>query len=183
MSAELILKAVADSTRLKILSSLMEGPKFVEEIAMELNITVSTVSFHLKKLQTAGFVMSKKEQYYQTYSINSGALQKSLIDIVGENRKISTNAFKREVLTECFASDGKLKNLPVQIKKREVVLSEIIKLIKFGKTYTDKEIHIIIADVYDDFIVVKNELIEKGFLTRTKEGLLKRTRIPPNKRE
>ncbi len=171
MTAELLLKAVADGTRLKILSLLMEKPKFVEEIAKELDITESTASFHLKKLQAVGFVVSKKEQYYQIYSINSNALQKKLIDIVEENKTTSADTFKKQVISECFNSGDRLKSLPVQIKKREVVLSEIVKLFKPNKVYTDKQVNLIIADVYDDFILVKNEMINFGFLKRTKQGL------------
>ncbi len=170
MSAELFLKAVADSTRLKILSSLMEKPKFVEEIAMELNITVSTASFHLKKLQAVGFVVSKKEQYYQTYSLNPHSLDKSLKDIIKENREIHKNAFNKEVLDECFL-DGKLLALPVQIKKREVVLGEIAKKFKKNRIYSDKEVHLIIADVFDEFILIKNEMLKYGYLERVENGL------------
>lgn len=170
MSAELFLKAVADSTRLKILSSLMEKPKFVEEIAMELNITVSTASFHLRKLLTAGFVVTKKEQYYQTYSINTRALDRSLKDIIKENREINVNAFKKEVIDECFL-DGKLLALPVQIKKREVVLGEICKKFKKNKIYSDREVHLIISDIFDEFILVKNEMIKYGYLQRIENGL------------
>lgn len=165
MSAELFLKAVADSTRLKILSSLTERPKFVEELAMELNIKLSTVSFHLKKLQTAGFVVSEKEQYYQIYSVNPLALERSILDIVTENRTISKNAFGKEVINESF-ENGRLKNLPIQIKKREVIYKEIIKLFDSNRVYTDREVNIIIADVYDDFIKIKNELIACGLLLR-----------------
>ena len=65
MQPEVLLTALADKSRLKILASLSQGPKFVEELSLQLNIGVSTVSFHLKKLLAADLVVAKKEQYYQ----------------------------------------------------------------------------------------------------------------------
>lgn len=171
MSSELLLKAVADSTRLKILSSLMERPKFVEELAKELNITVSTACFHLKKLQAVGFVVSEKEQYFQTYSVNLSALNKSLIDIVSETKPVENDIYKEEVIKECF-ENGKLVKLPIQVKKRKIIYGELIKLFKKGTKYTERQANIIISDVYEDFIVLRKELEENGFLQRTSNGLL-----------
>lgn len=48
-----IMKALADSSRLQALNILMEKPQYVEELAHRLNLAVSTVSFHLKKLEAA----------------------------------------------------------------------------------------------------------------------------------
>jgi len=48
-----IMKALADSSRLMILNSLFEKPQYVEEIAERIDLAVSTVSFHLKKMEEA----------------------------------------------------------------------------------------------------------------------------------
>ena len=63
MQGDVLLSALSDKSRLRILASLTERPKFVEELSLELNISVSTVSFHLKKLLAADLVVAKKEQY------------------------------------------------------------------------------------------------------------------------
>ena len=58
-----IIKALADASRLAIVGSLVERPQYVEEIAQRHALAPSTVSFHLKKLEKAGLVRSRQEQY------------------------------------------------------------------------------------------------------------------------
>ena len=62
-----ILKALADDTRLKILRALSERDMYVELLAERLQLSAATVSFHMKKLQAAGLVDSRREQYYISY--------------------------------------------------------------------------------------------------------------------
>ena len=62
-----LLKALADRSRIRIVNALDGKPQYVEELSERLNLAPSTVSFHLKKLEDAGLVHSKKEQYYTVY--------------------------------------------------------------------------------------------------------------------
>ena len=50
-----LFKCLADATRLQLLSALGDGPKYVELLSQLLDRSPSTVSFHLKKLEEAGF--------------------------------------------------------------------------------------------------------------------------------
>jgi DNA-binding transcriptional ArsR family regulator len=45
-----IMKLLADISRLHVLIFLMDKPQYVEELTYMLNLAVSTVSFHLKKM-------------------------------------------------------------------------------------------------------------------------------------
>ncbi len=174
MQVEVLLKAVADKQRLKILASLIDEPKFVEQLALELNISVSTTSFHLGKLQSAGLVSSKKEQYYQTYFVNERALECSLRELVsfgvGED---SSNAFEKNVIKD-FVKKGKpISKLPVQIRKREIIFREILKEFSKNKKYSLKETNLIIADFCDDFATCRNEMLRLKLLEE-KDGVFKK---------
>ena len=57
----LILKALADETRLKIVEYLLDGEKCVCEIFPHVKRTQSTVSTQLDVLRKAGIVSSRKE--------------------------------------------------------------------------------------------------------------------------
>ena len=59
-----LFKCLSDASRLRILQALSEGDMYTELLAERLGITPSTVSFHMKKLEEAGLVSSRKEQYY-----------------------------------------------------------------------------------------------------------------------
>ena len=64
-----LFKCLADKSRLQIIKSLMQEDMYVERLAERLGLTAPTISFHLKKLEDAGAVVSYKEQYYTMYSL------------------------------------------------------------------------------------------------------------------
>ena len=51
------------------LSALREKDMYVELLAERLQLSAPTVSFHMKKLQAAGLVDARREQYYTMYSL------------------------------------------------------------------------------------------------------------------
>ncbi len=166
-----LFKCLADKSRLQILSGLMNEPMYVELIAQRLALTPSTVSFHLKKLETAGLVTAQKEQYYTVYTLKEGALKQTIESFLqGETNDKSVEEkreeeYRRKVLDSFFAY-GKLKNLPVQHKKKRIVLEEMVKVFQPGIKYTEKEVNIMIADVYEDFCTLRREMIIERLLDR-----------------
>ena len=63
-----LFKLFGDSTRLRLLSELMEGEKGVTELAESLKMTQSAVSHQLKTLKTGKLVKSRrdgKQMFYQ----------------------------------------------------------------------------------------------------------------------
>jgi DNA-binding transcriptional ArsR family regulator len=68
---ELLLKALADRYRLRILSILKakKGEISVEELTASFGIDQTTVTYHLNKLCTAGLVDSRKEKRRVFYFI------------------------------------------------------------------------------------------------------------------
>lgn len=63
------LKDISDSTRLKILISLLEDEKCVCKIANELNISHSLASHQLAYLRKANLVKMRKEKRHTFYKI------------------------------------------------------------------------------------------------------------------
>ena len=165
MQVEELFKAFGDKSRLRIVASLLKGPKFVEQLSQELNIGVSTVSFHLKKLQAAGVVTYEKQQYYQVYSINKDVMNITFADFLSSAQfdDTSGDAFYRSVLNECFVGD-RVEKLPVQIKKREIVYREILKKFSSKKGYSGMEVNVIIAEVTDEFVTARKEMTKLGML-------------------
>ncbi|MBP5177083.1 MAG: metalloregulator ArsR/SmtB family transcription factor [Clostridia bacterium] len=164
MDAEKLFKALADESRLKIVSSLIESPKFVEQLALQLNLSAATVSFHLKKLQSAGVVRTEKQQYYQVYRINEDLMTYSLSALVPRT-KDPPDGFDKTVVEECFIN-GRVKKLPVQVKKRQAIYKAVAERFAPGKGYTVGEVNVTIAEAVDEFIVARDEMLTLGILTR-----------------
>jgi DNA-binding transcriptional ArsR family regulator len=68
------LKALADETRLQILSLLDGRELYAQEIVDQLDISQSAVSRHLKLMVTGGLLTVRKEDSMKFFSINTGTL-------------------------------------------------------------------------------------------------------------
>lgn len=65
------IKASADANRIRILSMLQEKKLCVCEIAFVLEISQPSVSRHLKKLKSAGFVENENEGLWTNYYLSA----------------------------------------------------------------------------------------------------------------
>jgi predicted transcriptional regulator len=166
-----IMKSLADASRLQVLNSLIDKPQYVEELAERMNLAVSTVSFHLKKLEKAGLVYKTKEQYYITYHVSDDILNKTLRELACyENldkyiQDERMEKYRLKVLKTFFRKDRLIK-LPVQWKKRMIVLDEFIKKFRPGKKYSEEEVNDIIMTSYDDYCTIRRLMIDIKIMKR-----------------
>lgn len=68
------LKAMADETRLKILTMVAEKELCVEALARRLESSEASISQHLKKLREADLVAGEKRGYYVHYGVKDQAV-------------------------------------------------------------------------------------------------------------
>lgn len=166
-----LFKCLSDATRLEMLRALSQGPKYVELLSERLQRSPSTISFHLKKLEEAGLVETRKEQYYVVASLKEDVLKQSLLSLVcpaGEVLNVQAlreQQYREKVLQNHFAY-GKLKTIPVQRKKRRIVLEKLLESFEKGRQYSEKEINLILADFNDDFCTLRREMIAEGLMER-----------------
>lgn len=169
-----LMKSLADSSRLMILNSLMEKAQYVEELSERHKLAASTVSFHLKKLEQAGLVSKKKEQYYFVYTCNNEVLNLSLREITSfknvdkfiQDERIEK--YKEKVLKTFFKKNSLIK-LPAQHKKKLIILNVFVNMFERGKNYTENEVDFIINKAYDDHCTIRRLLIEEKMMTRNKQ--------------
>jgi len=166
-----IMKSLADTSRLRVLNSLMDKPQYVEELAHRLNLAISTVSFHLKKLEKVKLVRKVKEQYYVIYQINDDVFKLTLKELTSfENiekylQEERINQYRDKIL-RTFFKKGKLIKLPVQHKKRTIIIEEFVKMFKPGKEYTEKEVNEIIRQSFDDYCVIRRIMVDEEMMER-----------------
>jgi len=67
-----VMKALSDPNRVKVIKMLQQKEMCVCEIQTALGIAQPTVSKHLKILEGAGFVQSRKDGLWVSYSLSSG---------------------------------------------------------------------------------------------------------------
>jgi ArsR family transcriptional regulator, arsenate/arsenite/antimonite-responsive transcriptional repressor len=80
----LLMKALADETRVKIFDMLSEGELCACKILEDFNITQPTLSYHMKILCDSGLVNSRRDGVWIKYSINKNGLNllKNLFDSI-----------------------------------------------------------------------------------------------------
>jgi len=67
-----VMKALSDPNRVKVVKMLQQKEMCVCEIQFALGIAQPTVSKHLKVLEDAGLVQSRKEGLWVNYSLTGG---------------------------------------------------------------------------------------------------------------
>ena len=67
-----VMKALSDPNRVKVVKMLQQKEMCVCEIQLALGVAQPTVSKHMKVLEDAGLVRSKKEGLWVNYSLSSG---------------------------------------------------------------------------------------------------------------
>lgn len=166
-----IMKALADGSRLAIIQSLLEKSQYVEEIAKRHALAPSTVSFHLKKLEQAGLVSSKKEQYYVVIQANQAIFDKTLRDLVSASpgrkdlQDERMDEYRSKVLTTFFPH-GTLEKLPAQHKKRLIVLDRFAQAFEPGRRYSELEVTGLIKPLFDDYCTIRRLLVDEGLIRR-----------------
>jgi len=163
-----IFKALGDESRLAIIRMLIEGESYVELIASRLELTSATVSHHLKKLEAAGLVESHRTQFYMIYSVKREILSESLLALIGTLPAIDDDTKYKQSVIDAFFEYGRLKALPAQRKKREVVLRYILEPLEIGHTYTEQEMNEHIVKYNDDYCTIRREMISFGLVKRVK---------------
>ncbi|MBO4219864.1 MAG: winged helix-turn-helix transcriptional regulator [Clostridia bacterium] len=76
------LKALGDTSKLKILKILSTGPRFGQELAQMLGISTATVSHHVSILEEYGFIVLDRKQNRVYYSLNRDRINE-LISTLG----------------------------------------------------------------------------------------------------
>ncbi|AZN29298.1 ArsR family transcriptional regulator [Flaviflexus salsibiostraticola] len=75
-------RAMADSTRSRILLTLLDGPAYPSDLAHDLGLSRSNVSNHLACLRDCGIVLAVSEGRQTRYEMAGGHLTQALLALV-----------------------------------------------------------------------------------------------------
>jgi hypothetical protein len=174
-------KALADPTRIKLLILLADGERNGQELAERLAVTPATVTHHSAKLREAGLIYERREKNTVYFKLNRGMFRdyaEATEDIIRagqykrgdeETMEERNKRMKQSALKNFFTAEGRLKQLPVQLKKKLIVLEELVLRLETGRKYTEKEINEFIKTFHEDYATIRREFIMHQFLYREKE--------------
>jgi ArsR family transcriptional regulator len=104
MDKNKLLKAIADDTRMNILTLLLRHNYCVRALANELKLTEATISQHLKVLREAGLLVGEKRGYYMHYTVERSVLQ-DLASEIESLVTIETEICLPETQKDCPANE------------------------------------------------------------------------------
>lgn len=178
-------KALADPTRLRLLCLLAAGEKSGLHLAESLGVSTPTITHHAAKLREASLIHERRDKNTIYFSINEQMLQLGAADtvrLIKETGKRSglieeengmeqdvQEKWRQSVLRNFHTPDGRLKHIPVQLKKKMVVLEAMAEKLEPGRAYPEKEVNAFVQQYHPDYATLRRELIMHGFMYRDKE--------------
>jgi len=165
-------KALADTNRLRIVGLLAQKEATGEELAAVLHLHPATISHHMARLREAGLVEARAESYYSVYRLKLDvihALAKQLFStasLAAVAADLDADAYDKKVLDDFMSSSGRLKTIPAQRKKRNVILRFILREFKPGQRYSERQINNILKRYHADTALLRREMVEEKLLAR-----------------
>jgi len=99
------LKAIADDTRLKMVTLLLQQNYCVRALSRKLDLSESAVSQHIRVLKEAGLLIGVKKGYYMHYDVDRSTLR-AISSKIEELAAIEREVCDHEN-TECESSEKK----------------------------------------------------------------------------
>jgi len=174
-----IVKALADSDRLRIVGVLVQNPASIRQVADELHISFREAFNHLAFLEHVGVVRAQtpgapQDTIYKLDAEGLGALSRR--HLAGERREVYVPApdldkKSRKVLAAFLNADGTIRQIPIQEPaKLRIILDYLIESFTPGVDYTEKEVNTIIRRFNVDVSGLRRDLVDAGLLARVRDG-------------
>lgn len=166
-------KIMGDPSRIRIIALLATKPWSGQALAGKLGLTAPTITHHLKKLREINVVFERRDKNTIYFHLNKSVINqqadmlKKVIKDEKENLEMSvTKEEEVKVIQNFFTAEGKLKNIPSQRKKKLIVFRHMVKGLRFGKKYEEKELNAYILQFFDDYATIRREFIINHFMYR-----------------
>lgn len=161
-------KALGDESRLKMAGLLAHREYSVEELAATLRLKPPTISHHLGILRRIGLVHVRPEGTTHYYRLDLDALRRMHHDARPEKITVADDAtteWDRKILRDFFDGE-RLKQIPVNRKKREVILTWLADRFAIDARYPEKAVNEIIKRHHEDPATLRRELVDGGWMAR-----------------
>ncbi|MFC5530948.1 metalloregulator ArsR/SmtB family transcription factor [Cohnella yongneupensis] len=169
-------KALADPTRIRMLVLLAGGEANGQALAEKLSVTPATITHHAAKLRSASLINERRDKNTIYFSLNDYFIRNNasaIVDLIYRSTEEGASdmegqhqRLRESVLKNFFTSAGKLKNVPVQLKKKLIVLEHLVSKLEKGRKYTEREINEFIKPFHEDFATLRREFIMHQYMFR-----------------
>jgi DNA-binding transcriptional ArsR family regulator len=175
-------KTLANAERLQIVGLLAVEAADAAQIAARLSLQPYAVLRHLERLEEMNLIQAQDDdliaarQANKSYRLNTQELNElSRRVLAGQRQKpkpedFDGEAYERKVLSDFMTADGKLKALPVQEKKLQVILRHLVQAFQPGERYSEKQVNEILRRSHIDTAALRRYMVDNKLLERS-EGI------------
>lgn len=173
----LVLKALSDPSRLRIVGLIAEHGRTLEDIAPNVRLSPRVVARHLDLLVAARLVEARPGPRPFTYTLRIDTLHeigRAIAELEGaaEARQAAADlAAGRDPeearVLRAFIVDGRLSSIPAQERKRAVVLRYLRdEVFTEDRGYPEKEVNQRLALFHADVASLRRYMVDGGLVTR-----------------
>ncbi len=165
------LKALADLSRLRILGALATQERTVEELSDLLELKAPTISHHLARLRALGLVETRADGVTRWNRLRVEGLE-DIAKMLATPAVVATLAadaegatWERKTLRD-YLDGERLKEIPAQLKKRQVILRWLAEQFTWEREYSEAEVNDILKRRHPDAAYLRRELIGERLMAR-----------------
>lgn len=183
-------KAMGDTTRIRILAILANGPLHGQALAGKLGVTPPTITHHMAKLREAALVYERRDKntiYFYLHEANVKRLSQAIVNVLDHAKKGTEESLWEEegkeakegggkpvveslqVLRTFYTADGRLKQIPAQRKKKLIVFEHMVRGLEKGRKYTEAQINEYIRQFHEDYATIRREFVMNHYMYREDE--------------
>ena len=173
-----ILRVFADPKKVKLLGRLCDDPLPLHILARAAGLSEAETLGLVGALKEAGlleetFAEDGFRWRYKPQAIFS-ALRDSRAEAGPSDLPPDAAAFDAKVLGD-FLVGGRLKQIPVQRKKKDVVLRYLAQQFEPGRPYTEQEVNFLLLNYHEDYASLRREMVDTRLMER-ESGIYRRVR-------
>jgi DNA-binding transcriptional ArsR family regulator len=160
--------ALSDETRLRVAAAVVETPRSVGDIAAVLDLKDGVVQKHLAQLVQTEIVSRDTDGRYVLNVDGLRMQRKQLLarsPVPSPADEPGTPEWERTVFATFFDGE-RLKDIPVNMKKRLVVLAWLARQFQPDQRYHEREVNEIIKRYHPDAAALRRELVDQRFMAR-----------------
>lgn len=181
VSSDYLLRVFADPSKLKLLAAVCDEPLPLHTLARVAGMSETKAMRQIGSLKEAGLVSETFAGDGFRWQYQPKALFEALATLKQDAKPTGLSeewtAEEAKVLGDFFVND-RLKTIPAQRKKKDIVVRYLAGQFELGRTYTEQEINFKLLDYHEDYATLRREMIDTK-LMRRESGIYER--LPADK--
>lgn len=171
-----LLRVFADPSKIKLLAAICDEALPLHTLARSAGLTEAEAMRQVGALKEVGLLEETFAEDGFRWQYQPKALFEVLAMLKADAKPAGLGgewtAEEAKVLGDFFVN-GRLKTIPAQRKKREIVLRYLAAQFEFGKTYTEQEVSFRLLGFHEDYASLRREMVDAK-LMRRERGIYER---------